>query len=132
MALVRLHIYAGSFEPSLLADAISTKILCAGPYHIYSNFCMGLRFRSHKQLYSYCKNGQLYQNFNIFSHSARYLAIFYPLQYGPRREKTCLWRSSNNKGADQPAHSCSLISAFVIRFLESTISKLATSEISFL
>ena len=37
----------------------------------------------------------------------------------------------NNTGADQPAHPRSLISAFVIRVLESTISKLATSEISF-
>ena len=37
---------------------------------------------------------------------------------------------ANNTGADQPAHPCSLISAFVIRFPERTISKLATSEIS--
>ena len=37
---------------------------------------------------------------------------------------------ANNKCADQPAHQRSLISAFVIHFLESTISKLATSEIS--
>ena len=37
---------------------------------------------------------------------------------------------ANNTGTDQPAHLCSLISAFVIRFLESTICKLATGEIS--
>ena len=37
---------------------------------------------------------------------------------------------ATNKGADQPAHLCSLISAFVIPFLESTISKVATSHIS--
>ena len=49
---------------------------------------------------------------------------------GPRREKTCLRWFANNKGADQPAHTRSLISAFVIRFLESTIYDLATSEIS--
>ena len=49
---------------------------------------------------------------------------------GPRREKTCLRGFANNTGADQPAHPRSLISAFVIRVLESTISKLATSEIS--
>ena len=35
----------------------------------------------------------------------------------------------NIKGADQPAHPRSLISAFVIRSLKSIISKLATSEI---
>ena len=36
---------------------------------------------------------------------------------------------SNNKGADQPAHPRSLISAFGIRFLESIISRLDMSEI---
>ena len=35
----------------------------------------------------------------------------------------------NIRGVDQPAHPQSLISAFVIRFLESLISKLATSDI---
>ena len=48
--------------------------------------------------------------------------------YGPRREKTCLQGFANNTGADQPAHSHSLIGAFVIRVFEITISKLATSE----
>ena len=52
------------------------------------------------------------------------------LSYGPRREKTFLRGFANNKGADQPAHPRSLISAFVIRLLESIISKHATSEIS--
>ena len=37
---------------------------------------------------------------------------------------------ANNTGADQPAHLRSLICAFVIRLLESIISRLATSEIS--
>ena len=37
---------------------------------------------------------------------------------------------ANNKGADKPARPRSLISAFVIRLLESTISRLATSKIS--
>ena len=49
---------------------------------------------------------------------------------GPRHEKTCLRRFANNKGADQPAHTRSLISAFVIRLYESSISKPATREIS--
>ena len=38
---------------------------------------------------------------------------------------------ANNKGADQPAHPHRLFSTFVIPFLVSIISKLATSEISF-
>ena len=46
------------------------------------------------------------------------------------REKTCLRGFANNTGADQPAHPCSLISTFVIRFLERIIFKLATGEIS--
>ena len=48
---------------------------------------------------------------------------------GPRREKTYLRRFSNNTGTDQPAHQRRLISAFVIRLLESIISKLALSKI---
>ena len=50
--------------------------------------------------------------------------------YGPRREKTCLRGFANNTGADQPAYPRSRISAFVIRFLENFICKLATGEIS--
>ena len=49
--------------------------------------------------------------------------------YGPRREKTCLRGFAINTGTDQPAHPRSLISAFVIRFLKSIISKLALREI---
>ena len=50
---------------------------------------------------------------------------------GPQREKTYLRGLAYNTGVDQPAHSRSLISAFVIRFLKSIISKFATSENSF-
>ena len=39
--------------------------------------------------------------------------------YGPRHEKTCLRGFANNTDADQPGHLRSLISAFVILFLES-------------
>ena len=49
---------------------------------------------------------------------------------GPRREKTCLRGVAKNTGANQPAHPRSLISAFVIRFVESIKCKLATGEIS--
>ena len=37
---------------------------------------------------------------------------------------------ANNKGADQPAHLCSLISALSIHLLESIVSKLVMGEIS--
>ena len=49
---------------------------------------------------------------------------------GPRRKTTCLWGFANNTGTDQLAHPRSLITAFDIQVLESTISKLATREIS--
>ena len=52
------------------------------------------------------------------------------LSFGPRREKTCLRWFANNTGADQPAHPRSLISAFVIRFLERIICYLTRGEIS--
>ena len=42
----------------------------------------------------------------------------------------CLMTYANNKGADQPAHSRNLISAFVVRSLDSIISIVSTSEIS--
>ena len=41
----------------------------------------------------------------------------------------CLMSYANNKGADQPAHSRSLISAFVVRCLDSIISLVSISEI---
>ena len=36
----------------------------------------------------------------------------------------------NNKGADQPEHPCSLISTFIVRWLDSIILLLAIAEIS--
>ena len=45
--------------------------------------------------------------------------------YGPQHEKTCLRGFANNKDADQRARPCSLISAFVIRFLERIIASTA-------
>ena len=52
------------------------------------------------------------------------------MTYGPRREKNGLRGFANNTGADQSALPRSLISAFVIRFVESIICILATEEIS--
>ena len=40
-------------------------------------------------------------------------------------EKSCLMPYANNKGADQPAHLCILISAFVVRYIDSIIPILA-------
>ena len=48
----------------------------------------------------------------------------------PGHEKICLMSYANNKGADQPAHPRSLISAFVVRCLDSIISLDSIAEIS--
>ena len=48
----------------------------------------------------------------------------------PGHEKMCLMSYANNKGADQPAHPCSLISAFVVCYLDSIISLDSIAEIS--
>ena len=49
--------------------------------------------------------------------------------FGPAHEKMCLMSYANNKGADQPAHPCSLISAFVVRCLDSIIFLDSIAEI---
>ena len=51
--------------------------------------------------------------------------------YGPRSEKTCLQGGCEQQRAYQPAHLCSLISAFVIPLLECIQSRHTTSEISY-
>ena len=48
----------------------------------------------------------------------------------PGHEKMCLMSYANNKGADQPAHPCSLISAFVVRCLDSVMSLVSVTKIS--
>ena len=48
----------------------------------------------------------------------------------PRHAKTCLMPYANNKGADQLAHPRSLISAFIVRCLDSIIILVSISEIS--
>ena len=45
-------------------------------------------------------------------------------------EQMCLMPYANNKGADQPAHPRSLISAFVIRCQDRTIPLVSISKIS--
>ena len=72
--------------------------------------------------------------------SARYSHSYSPTQdawnhwlqisHGQGRAKTCLMPYANNKDADQPAQTRILISAFVIRSLDSIISLVSRSEIS--
>ena len=48
----------------------------------------------------------------------------------PGHQKTCLMSYANNKGADQPAHPRSLISAFIVRCLDSVMSLVSVTKIS--
>ena len=50
-------------------------------------------------------------------------------KYEPGHEKMCLMSHVNNKGADQPTHPRSLISAFVVRYSDN-ISLDSIAEIS--
>ena len=71
------------------------------------------------QLYLLCyHDGNLYRN-----------GLFFPNIWASSRENLSS-EVCEQQGADQSAHSHSLISAFVIRFSKSTISKLATNESS--
>ena len=47
----------------------------------------------------------------------------------PGHEKTCLMSYANNKGADQPAHTRSLISAFVVHCLDSVMYLASVTKI---
>ena len=61
------------------------------------------------------------------------ITVMYNLRinsYEPGHEKTCLMSYANNKGADQPAHPRSLISAFVVRCLDSVMSLVSETKIS--
>ena len=51
-------------------------------------------------------------------------------QYESGHEKTCLMSYANNKGADQPTHPRSLISAFVVRCLDSVMPLVSVTYIS--
>ena len=48
----------------------------------------------------------------------------------PDHEKTCLMSYANNKGADQPAHPRSLISACIVSYLDSVMSLVSVTKIS--
>ena len=76
------------------------------------------------------KNDALFLWFNIFKGNLFYSGVM--ILYEPGHEKMCLMSYANNKGADQPAHPRSLISAFVVRCLDSihVISLDSIAEIS--
>ena len=92
-----------------------------------------LRNSSHiypRNFFSMCKISDLRKDLSWQTMSKHPPLMWAILVHGPRCEKTCLRKFANNNGADQPAHTRSLISAFVIRLLQSITSRLAKSEIS--
>ena len=60
----------------------------------------------------------------------QYIPCLYVFVNEPGHVKMCLMSYANNKGADQPAHPRSLISAFVFRCLDSIIALDSIAEIS--
>ena len=74
-------------------------------------------------------NSEMKSAFTVISSEKEETLVNNKQLFGPRRHKTCLRGFVNNTGADQPAHARSLISAFVIRFLENITCKLAIGEI---
>ena len=58
-----------------------------------------------------------------------YPTHFVRVLFGPGHAKSCLLPYANNKGADQPAHRRSLISAFVVRCLDIIIPLVSISKI---
>ena len=69
------------------------------------------------------RTSSLRSNTQLLTHSQRSMGLV--------ARKSVIGGFANNKGADKPAHPRSLISVFVVHLLESIISRLATSEISF-
>ena len=51
-------------------------------------------------------------------------------QYMSRAMRKLVMSYANNKGADQPAHPRSLISAFVVCFLDSVMSLVSVTKLS--
>ena len=66
----------------------------------------------------------------IFSINTICKKVDFTYIYEPGHEKMCLMSYANNKGADQPAHSHSLIGAFVVRCLDSIVPLDSIAEIS--
>ena len=78
-------------------------------------------YPNHMHIFIPCKNIS-----KVLKHSS----IVESNSFEPGHEKMCLMSYANNKGADQPAHPRSLISAFVVRCLDSIISLDSITEIS--
>ena len=67
---------------------------------------------------------------SLFDLGQKRITVVYHEQFEPGHEKMCLMSYANNKGADQSAHPCSLISTFFVRCLDSIISLDFIAEIS--
>ena len=75
-------------------------------------------------------NSLLFSSLEVPIVGARISFLFSVHLYEAGHEKTCLMSFANNKGADQPAHPRSPISAFVFRCLYSVMSLVSVTKIS--
>ena len=88
-----------------------------------SNVAMDNTFRCHSHIWYYC--------FKVLDDCQLIVSDLVDIFIiEPGHEKMCLMAYANNKGADQPAHPRSLISAFVVRSSDSIISPDSIADIS--
>ena len=96
-------------------------------YHFFATSLINSITQEHECFILYIiQHKNEFEYFAIHSYKTIIKCHFMTLpKYRPRHEKAWLPGCANNEGTDQPAHSCSLISAFlVIRSFESIVSKL--------
>ena len=94
-------------------------------FHLYMLF-MALKHRN-------CTiKAERARKWQVLSQSSSCLLAILSVTFEPGHEKMRLMSHANNKGADQPAHPRSLISAFIVRYLDSIISLDSIAEISLL
>ena len=121
-ALARLHRCAGSPESSLVAYVISVIISWVG-----SNGFILFDEPLHEKTCLLTYNQLSYQSYQQSWNSDKEATYKYYMSYIMRKP---VLPYANNKGADQAAHPCSRISAFVIHRLDSIIPLVSISKIS--
>ena len=112
-----------SYIIHFVIDTIDIAVSITMSWAHYSNMPVTSSYRRPDQLQIHCRVCVKTNRYTIASDYLHYV-------YGPGQAKTCLIPYTNNKGADQPANPRSLISTFVVRFLDNIIPLFSISEIS--
>ena len=129
MALLHSQIKSLIYHKQSHVHLLNKKEISTQSYNIYLCLCVIFNIQINQSwLLNNCFiGGSPYKTFS----EGLLTQLLNIISSGPQCGKTCRWGSANNTGTDQLAHQHSLISAFVIRVLESTVSKFATYKILF-